>query len=213
MAKPDMTPQERAGCPGGMTKQIIVSSLLGGLSLLLICLLGAAPAWAKPYEPPTAPTRTPEIAALPEWLVPQVMAYTRFVYRADPEIDPAIVLAVISVESMGNEFMVGSSGERGPMQVIPTSWTGTPEQLSDELYNIRTGVNLLEANIGDHGLRAGLAFYNCGPRSLEGRCGDDYAALVMNQAPVFRAALSEYEPPAHLWDAGGLRTWLEEWGY
>ena len=114
---------------------------------------------------------------------------------------------------MGDEAMIGLRGEIGPMQVMPRTWTGTPEQLSDALYNIRTGVNILDQNVADHGLRDGLAYYNCGVRSLESGCGNAYARLVMRHVPAFRDALGEYEPPSYLWDAPGIRTWLEDWGY
>ena len=149
----------------------------------------------------------------PDWLIIRVLPFTRLVYRAEPEIDPAIVLSVIAVESMGNVDMVGAHGEIGPMQVMPRSWTGTVQQLQDELYNIRTGVNILEQNIEDYGLEDGLAYYNCGPRSLESACGDGYAELVMEHLPAFREALEGYEPRAYLWDAAGIRLWLEAWGY
>ena len=150
---------------------------------------------------------------VPAWLIVQVLTFTRLIYRADPEVDPAIILAAIAVESIGNPLMIGEDGELGPMQVIPRSWTGTPEQLSDELYNIRTGVNILDQNVTDYGLWGGLAYYNCGPRSLESRCGDAYALLVMRHVEAFRRALWVYEPAAYLWDAPGIRAWLEDWGY
>ena len=194
-------------------KRTIAAILIFGLSLLLVCLLGTAPVLARPYEPPTASSPTPIPPDLPDWLVPRVLLYTRMIYRTEPEVDPAVVLAVIAVESMGNEFMIGQDGELGPMQVRAVLWAGTREQLSDELYNIRTGVNILEENVAAHGLRDGLAFYNCGPRSLESRCGDAYAALVLRHVGVFQDALETYDPPDYLWDADGIRAWLEGWGY
>jgi len=149
----------------------------------------------------------------PDWLIARVLPFTRLVYRAEPEVDPAVVLAVIAVESMGDVDMIGSHGEIGPMQVVPRPWTGTPEQLRDELYNIRTGVNILEQNVEDYGLEDGLAYYNCGPRSLMSRCGDAYAELVIEHVPAFREALEDYEPRPYLWDAPGIRAWLVDWGY
>ena len=44
------------------------------------------------------------------WVVAQVLPFVRLVYRAEPEVDPAIVLAVIAVESMGRTDLVSRSG-------------------------------------------------------------------------------------------------------
>src|SRR3989337_2764611 len=98
---------------------------------------------------------------------------------------------------MGDVDMIGSHGEIGPMQVVPRPWTGTVQQLQDELYNIRTGVNILEQNIEDYGLEDGLAYYNCGPRSLGSACGDGYAGLVMEHLPAFPGALEGDDARGH----------------
>lgn len=63
-------------------------------------------------------------------------------------LPPEIADAVIRVESGYDPGVVGGVGERGLMQVLPSTatmlgFTGTPEQLADPETNIRLGVRYL----------------------------------------------------------------------
>ena len=61
-------------------------------------------------------------------------------------LDPQLVLSVITVEGKFNKYAIGSSGERGMMQVMPfwLSDIGAPDQnLFDVQTNIRFGCTIL----------------------------------------------------------------------
>jgi soluble lytic murein transglycosylase-like protein len=95
-------------------------------------------------------------------------------------LPPALVLAVIDVESGGRNFVVSNVGARGLMQLLPTTgefvagridlpWRGA-ETLVDPVANVRLGVSYLEDMIGRYAnRRTGLAAYNWGPARIGGR--------------------------------------------
>ena len=92
-------------------------------------------------------------------------------------LPPALVLAVIDVESSGRNFAVSKVGARGLMQLLPTTgefvaaridlqWRGA-ETLFDPVANVQLGVSYLEDMIGRYAnLRTGLAAYNWGPARI-----------------------------------------------
>lgn len=85
------------------------------------------------------------------------------------DLDPALVLSVIATESQGFPDIVSKDGwgSVGLMQVIPRSWTGTEEWLKNPWNNLNAGMHMLDASIKEHGLRKGLAAYNCSLSSIE----------------------------------------------
>jgi soluble lytic murein transglycosylase-like protein len=80
-------------------------------------------------------------------------------------LDPQIVLSVITVEGKFNKYAIGSSGERGMMQVMPfwVEQIGTKDQdLFDVQTNIRYGCTILRyyLQLENGDLTRALARYN-----------------------------------------------------
>jgi len=133
-----------------------------------------------------------------------------------PELDPALVLAVMAQESQG--FPYAQSGDRhgsiGLMQVIPRSWTGTRTQLLNPAYNLYVGMRMLNFSTQKWGVRLGLAHYNCSEEGVRNdACGSkgglNYADRILDYwVPVFRATL---------WVRAGeddlIGDWLKDLGY
>ena len=89
-------------------------------------------------------------ARLKKW-VPDDFLRTRYLTIIQYEsvragLDPQLVLSVITIEGRFNKYAIGSSGERGMMQVMPfwLSDIGAPDQsLFDVQTNIRFGCTIL----------------------------------------------------------------------
>jgi soluble lytic murein transglycosylase len=112
------------------------------------------------------------------------------------ELDPALVLAVMHVESRYNAFAVSSKDAMGLMQVIPSTgqelaarlgirWDG-PHTLFDPTANVRIGVAYLQQLRDRYGnLSTALAAYNWGPGRIDRRLSRGaalptiYAQLVL----------------------------------
>lgn len=113
-------------------------------------------------------------------------------------IDPALILAVMSVESGFQDDAVSSKGARGLMQIRPfvgsalarkvnlASWEGE-ESLYDPTLNIKLGVfylSYLKKSFRD--LRLALAAYNWGPTKIRNIMAEDeevpleYATKVLS---------------------------------
>ncbi|MFN8769690.1 MAG: transglycosylase SLT domain-containing protein [Neisseriaceae bacterium] len=80
-------------------------------------------------------------------------------------LDPQLVLSIITVEGQFNKYAIGTSGERGMMQVMPfwVTQIGDPNQdLFDVQTNIRYGCTILRYYLQkEHGkLTRALARYN-----------------------------------------------------
>ncbi|MBY0378838.1 MAG: transglycosylase SLT domain-containing protein [Burkholderiales bacterium] len=80
-------------------------------------------------------------------------------------LDPQIILSIITIEARFNKYAIGSSGERGMMQVMPfwLDQIGKPNQdLFDVQTNIRYGCTILRYYLQkEHGnLTRALARYN-----------------------------------------------------
>ena len=80
-------------------------------------------------------------------------------------LDPQIVLSVITVEGKFNKYAIGSSNERGMMQVMPfwVEQIGAPDQnLFDVQTNIRYGCTILRyyLQLENGNLTRALARYN-----------------------------------------------------
>ncbi len=95
-------------------------------------------------------------------------------------LPPALVLAVIEVESRFDPYAVSPVGALGLMQILPTTgapvarrlgipWRG-PQTLFDPDANVRIGVAYLRELIDRYAnVRAALAAYNWGPSEIDSR--------------------------------------------
>jgi hypothetical protein len=103
-------------------------------------------------------------AATQAWLAPINQ------HASDYGVDPALVAAVITVESKGDPNAISRSGAMGLMQLMPAVCEdyGVAEPFNPD-SNIRGGVNLLANHLrrykGD--LKRVLAAYNAGPRRAD----------------------------------------------
>jgi soluble lytic murein transglycosylase len=108
--------------------------------------------------------------------IPQVAAAIVVTSRR-AGFSPALVLAVIEVESSGRNFAVSSAGALGLMQLRPATaeavaarigvdWSG-PATLFDPVANVRLGVGYLDELVLRFGsLPTALAAYNWGPTRI-----------------------------------------------
>jgi len=100
-------------------------------------------------------------------------------------LSPALIAAVIFVESSGNPRAVSHAGAIGLMQLKPGTaraearrigldWMGE-ETLFDPIANVRLGVSYLDAMIGrfDGDLELALAAYNAGPTRVAAQIRQD----------------------------------------
>lgn len=112
------------------------------------------------------------------------------------DFDPALVLAVMHVESRYDAFAVSPKDALGLMQLLPSTgawlapsadvaWIG-PQTLFDPIANVRLGVAYLRLLTDRYGsVRTALVAYNWGPGRIDGFLRDgrplppEYAALVM----------------------------------
>jgi len=148
-----------------------------------------------------------------------------------PDLDPALVLAVMAQESACRESATdetGSGNSIGLMQVIPASWTTTEERLRDAGTNIYWGMRILDLTTHDekqnpeHSVRRALGAYNCGWESLNaGKCFDFggyvYADKVLEfWMPVAKEHINAYaskEPTAPNLSRERTVIYLKGWGY
>lgn len=113
------------------------------------------------------------------------------------DLDPALILAVVHVESGGYHQAISHVGAIGLMQLLPSTaeelagklgldWRG-PESLYDPLLNVTLGITYLRqlANRYDGDVSTALAAYNWGPGRINRRIRagtgvpSDYINLVM----------------------------------
>lgn len=103
-------------------------------------------------------------------------------------IDPALFLALVSVESGGDARAVSSAGAKGLTQIMPKTGEGlgmTPDDFFDPFQSLYNGGRYLKQQLDKFGnpfdaLRA----YNAGPgaASVDDSAGADYAAKVLRLA-------------------------------
>jgi len=136
----------------------------------------------------------------PNWLIWNTVRWLPLIERWHPdfpELDPALVLAVMAQESQGNPYAEAGDGwgSVGLMQVIPRNWTGTRTQLLNPAYNIYVGMRMLDFSTQKWGVRLGLAHYNCSEEGVRNdACGSkgglNYADRILEYwMPVFKAEL------------------------
>lgn len=175
-----------------MSRRGIVLVLL----LLAVCLASAGRSRPQTVRPPEALPRTvatravdPAVAATAERLAEsRVLILAEIDPLAEAVVaesrqrgfSPALVLAVIEVESRFDPFAVSDAGALGLMQVMPATgkvlarelgidWRGE-RTLFDPVSNLRIGLAYLEQmrdRFGD--LPTALAAYNRGPGAIGGR--------------------------------------------
>ncbi len=119
-----------------------------------------------------------EMGLLPEEVSGLAVAIAAESQRADLPIE--LVLAVIQVESAGDNFAVSAVGAMGLMQLMPATaegvarqiglrWTG-PSMLFDPVVNVRLGVAYLQRLVDRYGsVATALAAYNWGPGRIAER--------------------------------------------
>ncbi len=86
------------------------------------------------------------------------------------QLDPALVRAIIQVESSGNPWAVSQKGAIGLMQVIPeTGRKLGANNLYDPQENLEAGVKYLKSLLDSYrgNLALSLAAYNAGPKAVE----------------------------------------------
>lgn len=117
------------------------------------------------------PSKQPTSLAVSDASYERVMSYAGDMlrYGADMRVDPALIAAIMTVESRGKSDAVGAAGEIGLMQILPSTaeWFGgvSPEELRDPATNILFGAAYIGYCIDKKGgnVPAGIAGYNYGP--------------------------------------------------
>lgn len=120
-------------------------------------------------------TRFPSRQPIPVKVIgvtsPDVMGYSSEMLRfgADQGVDPALIAAVMTVESSGIADAVGAAGEIGLMQIKPATglWIGrvSADQLRSPATNIQVGAAYIRYCVDRKAgnVPAGIAGYNYGP--------------------------------------------------
>ncbi|UCG63230.1 MAG: lytic transglycosylase domain-containing protein [Candidatus Zixiibacteriota bacterium] len=102
---------------------------------------------------------------------PILSNYGRYIERAArlTDLDPALIISVIKVESNGNPRAVSSAGAKGLMQLIDsTAADYGVREVFDPEQNIEAGSRYLKAQLERFGsLRLALAAYNAGPENVK----------------------------------------------
>jgi len=100
-------------------------------------------------------------------------------------ITPALIAAMIQVESSGNPRAIGRRGEIGLMQILPA--TGrmlgySRQELFDPQKNVEAGTLYLGAMLDQFGnIETALAAYNCGPAKHQRPKCRAYGRRVLRQ--------------------------------
>lgn len=168
------------------------------LAWIVALLFVAAPCARPPLAPPVDPDgaaatgapRDPALARVRVGLeplarelgpgAPAALAATLLEASRRHAIPPALVLAVIEVESRFDPYAVSPKGALGLMQILPgtgaqvarrlgIAWRG-PHTLFDPHANVRLGIAYLRELIDRYAsVRAALAAYNWGPGEIDSR--------------------------------------------
>ncbi len=176
-----------------MSRRLLVCSIV---IIGLGCLSGGVGTREEPFAVMTKPLA--DVAAAPRPAVVRVATFlkSRRTALAEPEINrlagaivdeaqraglaPELVLAVIHVESSGNNFAISHVGAMGLMQLLPRTakdvakrigidWRG-PVTLFDPVANVRLGISYLDRLIRRFGdVPTALVAYNEGPTRVASR--------------------------------------------
>jgi len=116
-------------------------------------------------------------------------------------VDPRLIAAIITVESRWDPDAVGAHGERGLMQILPSTgaWLASVMglehyDLSDPATSVEMGTFYLSALIAEYGsVDVALAVYNGGPRAAAGWETNPYRKRVL---AVYRDGAEPADPVA-----------------
>jgi len=140
---------------------------LAAMAVLLACLLAAVSAPAQEHEPGQYSFRTPKNTPPSK--------FNAWIKQASAKhgLDPALVRAVMEVESGGDPSAVSPKGAQGLMQIMPD--TAKDLKLSDPFdpsASIDAGSRYLAAQLKAFGdVRLALAAYNAGPEAVRKYAG------------------------------------------
>jgi len=190
--------------------------VLGGLSCAVLPVAPAPEAPANATPPVAAAPEAEAPAPTPDAVVDAVHAHLqRWSHRSGltgaerrrlaetvvaearrHDFDPALVLAVMHVESLYDTYAVSHKDALGLMQILPSTgawiaerrgipWHG-PQTLFDPITNVRIGVAYLRQLTDRYGsIRTALVAYNWGPGRIDRRLRSgiplprEYAQLVL----------------------------------
>jgi soluble lytic murein transglycosylase-like protein len=120
-------------------------------------------------------------------LVP--LTYRSLVLRtaARHSLDPRLLAAVIKLESRFDPTTVGTHGEVGLMQILPSTGAWLAQSVGMESYDLRNDATSLELgalylaiNLREYGsVEKALAVYNGGPGAAEGWASNIYVERVL----------------------------------
>ena len=159
--------------------------------------------------------------AVPETLTDRVLEFSGYMlrYGSADRIDPALIAAVITVESSGFPRAVSSAGAVGLMQLLPSTakWIAGVEReaLFSPDVNIKTGTVYLRYLIDrmSNNVSAALCAYNYGPTRISIVGGEiqapeavlQYARNVLGLVELYRQLL-RFRMGAFYEAAWGRRT-------
>ena len=95
--------------------------------------------------------------------------------------DPRVVMAIGWVETRWKPWLIGSSGERGALQVLPRFSGLRPAELSQASVGVWAGAGALARwrKRASGNLRRSVQAYNAGNAGLKGLAGIEYADQVL----------------------------------
>jgi soluble lytic murein transglycosylase-like protein len=120
-------------------------------------------------------------------LTPEQLADREALLRG---INPALVRAVMHVESRGKADAVSIKGAVGLLQVMPANYKRCglphPGKLWEPDVNVACGTQILAEELKNHKLDDALRVYNGGPRALKRgfKESEQYVVKVINQLMV-----------------------------
>lgn len=127
-----------------------------------------------PEPPPAAKRSVRESSGRPHGAPPEWAALVEAV-AAEHRLDPALVAAVIRVESAWQPRAVSPKGARGLMQLMPATARRLGVTKSfDPVQNVQGGaryLSLLAERFGEHEVEKVLAAYNAGEGAVEAYSG------------------------------------------
>ena len=100
------------------------------------------------------------------------------------QLDPALIKALIQIESSGKHEIISSAGAIGLTQLMPQTAAMLNVDPYNKFSNVMGGSYYLKKLVDSYGLHDGLIAYNCGPGNFERKNipaeSHSYAHKVMN---------------------------------